>query len=86
MVSLSYHGDATHLVVTDDGKGLDLNSLDNGSRLGQGVANMQERARLLGGELVLDSEPGRGMRLLLAIPCAGRRDGQPELVEQSTWD
>ena len=86
MVSLGYHGDATHLVVTDDGQGLNLDSLDNGCGTGQGVANMQERARLLGGDLVLESEPGHGMRLTLVIPCGNHSDGALEFVEETTWD
>jgi len=86
VVSLFYLGNATQLVVKDNGKGLDLESLDSGSRVGQGIANMQERARLLGGELVLDGEPGYGMHLVLTIPCLGHADGEPELMEQTTWD
>jgi signal transduction histidine kinase len=86
VVRLTYLGNETHLVVTDDGRGLDLGSLDDGSRLGQGIANMQERARLLGGELVLDSAPGRGMHLVLSVPCHGPRDGEPGPEGQETWD
>jgi signal transduction histidine kinase len=35
---------------------------------------MRERARLLGGDLVVLSEPERGLRLELTIPCDGCKD------------
>lgn len=38
------------------------------SRGGNGVGNMQARAKELGGELIIDSAPGKGTRLTLSIP------------------
>jgi signal transduction histidine kinase len=73
-VNLTYLGSATRLTVADDGQGLALASLTNNGREGQGMANMRERARLLGGDLVVLSEPERGLRLELTIPCDGCKD------------
>jgi signal transduction histidine kinase len=70
-VSLSYMGTETRLAVADDGKGVDLASLENGNNAGQGLANMRARARLLGGTLEIDSESGHGFRLVATIPCGG---------------
>jgi signal transduction histidine kinase len=51
------------LTVTDDGQGL-----PPGYVAGYGLRNMHERARLLGGELVVNSQPGQGTRLGLIVP------------------
>jgi signal transduction histidine kinase len=68
-VSLSYQGQATCLSVTDNGRGVSVESLTNNGHNGQGIANMQARAGLLGGTLDLVSEPGQGFRLTLTVPC-----------------
>ncbi len=70
-VRLSYEDDATRLTVSDDGKGVDLASLSNGNGRGEGIRNMQTRARLIGAELALESEPGAGFKLALTMPADG---------------
>ncbi len=84
-VILDYHGDRTCLVVTDDGNGMNFDALTSGDGQGQGLVNMQARARMLGGELVLRNEPGAGLRLELAIPCDGRRRVATEPNGQEAW-
>ena len=68
-VGLTYGGHQTLLTVHDNGTGLDPETLNGGNPWGQGIANMQARAGLLGGDLILDSKPGQGLRLVLTIPC-----------------
>jgi signal transduction histidine kinase len=36
-----------------------------------GLEGMRERSRLIGGNLAVDSEPGRGTRLSLEVPLGG---------------
>jgi hypothetical protein len=49
------------------------------------MANMRARARMLGGELVLQDGQELGLRLELVIPCDGlNREGE-ELVTQEPW-
>jgi two-component system sensor histidine kinase UhpB len=76
------HGDArrldvsvartdTHLelTVTDDGRGFDLESVRrNGS--GLGLVSMEERARLIGGEARIVTQPRRGTAIRVRIPAA----------------
>jgi signal transduction histidine kinase len=81
-VSLNYLGDVTHLTVTDDGKGLALDSSDNGIHHGEGMVNMRARARMLAGDLHLESKPGHGLRLTLSIPCHGQRITDPKTEGQ----
>jgi signal transduction histidine kinase len=53
------------LSVLDDGSGFDL---AQSHAAGQGLANMQARAAQLGGTLHIETQPGRGTRILLEIP------------------
>lgn len=51
------------LEIRDNGHGLPADTL-----VGYGLRNMRDRARLLGGDLVLQSEPGHGTTVTVAIP------------------
>lgn len=66
-VSLAPSGDATELLVRDDGIGFDPNRLAPGHF---GIAIMRERAAHVGGSLGIDSEPGHGTTVRLLIPPA----------------
>jgi two-component system sensor histidine kinase DegS len=60
----------TILTVTDNGKGFEvpqrMGDLANVGRLG--LAGMEERARLVGGKLTLESEPGKGTTVTVEVP------------------
>jgi signal transduction histidine kinase len=57
------------LKLGDDGKGFDVvNPVE-----GNGLDNMRQRARKLGGELEIKSQPGQGTRLLLTVPLMRAR-------------
>ena len=51
--------------VRDDGVGFQV---DDGARVGHGLANMRERASALGAELTIDSTPGAGTAVRLSVP------------------
>jgi signal transduction histidine kinase len=86
VVNLSYQGTSTQLTVIDDGRGITPGQQHNSRYQGQGTANMQERADLLGGDLTLEGEPGKGTRLVLTIPCDGCEGAMPKGgEEQETW-
>lgn len=57
-------------VIADDGWGFDPDTaaLQQATERGMGLAAMDERARMLGGALTIDSRPGRGTRVDLWIP------------------
>ena len=55
------------LEMADDGIGFDPAAERHGH---YGLAGMSEQSRLAGGTLTLESAPGRGARLTLAIPRA----------------
>jgi two-component system NarL family sensor kinase len=64
-LSLTITPESATLVVEDDGQGFDPEHLPPG-RLGLVGAN--ERARLLGGSLVVTSSPGKGTRVEVKVP------------------
>jgi len=69
VISLHYEGKQTRLVVADDGTGMRLPAIEGNGQERHGIPNMQTRARLMGGELVLESAPGQGTRVMVTVPC-----------------
>jgi two-component system, NarL family, sensor histidine kinase UhpB len=53
--------------VQDDGIGFDP-ALVSGKRKSVGILGMQERLRLLGGTMQIDSRPNQGTTLTFTIP------------------
>jgi two-component system, NarL family, sensor histidine kinase UhpB len=50
--------------VVDDGRGFAFDESEGGL----GIAGMRERALLIGGELTIESRPGRGTTVRLHVP------------------
>jgi len=64
-LSLFRVGDCVVLEVADDGAGFEP------ARSGAGLRGMQERSRLVGGDLRITSAPRAGTTVRLAVPCTG---------------
>jgi signal transduction histidine kinase len=75
-------GDRVTLTIADDGEGFEApESLDALAGVGSfGLAGMHERARLAGGELSVESEPGEGCVISAWVP-AGAPARQRETAE-----
>ena len=58
------------LIVEDDGIGFDLNRVKGKGSLG--LVSIEERARLLGGSFVIQSQPGKGTKVEVRIPLPHR--------------
>jgi signal transduction histidine kinase len=70
-VDIQYDKRHLRLRVRDDGKGIDPNVLGGGGRAGHhGLPGMQERARIVGGELAIWSELDSGTEIEVRIPAA----------------
>ena len=65
-VSLTQQDDELILDVKDDGKGIEPGPLNDPSSLG--LRRMQERARLLGGHLIIAGVPSEGTAAVLRVP------------------
>ena len=75
MVRLAATPDQWNLTVVDDGKGFtSLSGCYNGQQMeeaGKGPMIIKERVGLIGGELTVESNPGQGTRLEIAVPRNG---------------
>jgi len=78
-VRIEENGNGLHLRVMDDGTGFDADQQGEEftEQLGQnyGLLSMQERAELLGASVAIDSAPGAGTIVQVAVP-ASRKDPQ----------
>lgn len=70
VVRLERDGERVHLTVEDDGCGFDLEAVAGPERAHFGLALMRERAEAAGGRLAVESRPGRGTHVKLALPAA----------------
>jgi signal transduction histidine kinase len=68
-VRLARAGGDVVLRIADDGRGCDQSQVGKG---GLGLVNMRERARQLQGTFELDSRPGRGTTVRVAVPFRPR--------------
>jgi len=67
VVQLRFEPGELALIVQDDGRGIDPGQTPPPDG-GFGLTSMQERARLMGGTMALESEPGRGTRVEVRVP------------------
>ena len=65
-IKLSLDDGSVRLVIEDDGTGMDV-ATGPEKRSGNGLANMAQRAKELGGTLAIDSDIGRGTRLVIQL-------------------
>jgi PAS domain S-box-containing protein len=69
--SVLLSGKNSHLDVTvsDHGKGFDKSDLERSKvEKGFGLISIRERAHHIGGDLIIESEPGQGSRIHLTVP------------------
>lgn len=93
-VSLEQRNGSVVMTIADDGIGFDPLALGTG-RVGLGLLTMRERAAMAGGELSIDSAPGKGTRIRVVVdsreepipgaaPVATRLATQPSPHPQGT--
>jgi signal transduction histidine kinase len=72
-VSLSVSATSKHVVieVKDNGRGFDTSA--EMPQVHRGLRNMQVRAEDAGCEVTVRSKPGKGTRVVIRVPIAGRR-------------
>jgi len=69
-VSMEHTGENLKIVILDNGVGFDYQKISVGGEgnSGFGLFSIQERMSDLGGSLIIESEPGKGCRAILAMP------------------
>jgi len=62
----------TSLSVSDNGIGFNTNNADNGKTLG--IVGMRERATIIGGNLEIETAPGKGTKILVSVPVKQNKE------------
>jgi NarL family two-component system sensor histidine kinase LiaS len=72
-VSLIEENGILELTIADNGRGFDPEEYQHGSKNGLGLLNMKELARSMGGNLSIESKPGKGT-VVSCVVMAGMSD------------
>ena len=75
-LSFQIAGNWLTLIVSDNGKGFDVDAAHNGNHSGMGghgLGSMRKRAEALGGTYEIASRKGKGTTVTLRVPLSGRR-------------
>ena len=64
-------GNTIHIRIEDNGTGFDVQKqfYRANCRMGMGLSAMQLRCRMIGADLSINSEEGKGTRLAIRVPC-----------------
>lgn len=75
-IDMYQDGECLVLNIKDDGQGFDVTAMRERAKAGDsiGVLGMQERAKLVGGHLRIDSQPGQGCKVTLRCPLRTREE------------
>jgi signal transduction histidine kinase len=73
-VRLREESNQVHLVVSDSGKGFDVESEMQGR--GLGLTTMRERVRLVNGTIAIQSKPMGGTTIEVRVPLESQRASQ----------
>jgi len=70
-ITVEFTEGKTRITLRDNGKGFSLpDKIGDLARVGKlGLAGMQERAKLIGGTLSIQSEPGKGTAITIELPA-----------------
>jgi signal transduction histidine kinase len=84
-VAVRQVADQIGIEIEDNGRGLELNTKGMpGRNAGLGILGMRERAARVGGEITLESSPGRGTRISLQIPLVGMTGSNDRVPQAET--
>jgi len=87
-IHLVREDDQATMTLTDDGRGFDpamVTAAPDQSR-GLGLAGMQERASLAGGQVTVESAPGRGTTVRVVMPLSPTVEETTRAGEQARVD
>jgi signal transduction histidine kinase len=85
-VDVAFHPGRMRTLISDDGRGFHVpdrtDGLVSAGRLG--LVGMLERARLLGGTLVIQSEPGQGTTIVVDVPMQPGQNSDDSGIHNET--
>ncbi|HMN18864.1 MAG TPA: two-component regulator propeller domain-containing protein [Ignavibacteriaceae bacterium] len=79
MISLTKENDLLIMKISDNGKGFDIDKVNRGN----GLTNLYNRANVISGNLIIDSEPSEGTTITLEINITQMRTGKKNKREIS---
>ena len=82
-VELTGMSDAIQLIVSDEGKGFEVEKAKRGR--GLGLVSMQERVHLVNGTLLIESTPGRGTKVLAVVPFVAESGVTEDSSSEAGW-
>jgi PAS domain S-box-containing protein len=79
IVAVHWRGEVLKIVIDDDGCGFDpVKVLSPKTQRGLGLAGIQERLASFSGRMHIESDPGRGTRIIMEIPLAAGAESAKE--------
>jgi signal transduction histidine kinase len=75
-IQLLDHQDSLLLTVEDNGKGWDMSNPDLMTK-GIGLRNIKGRVKALGGTLIFDTQPGKGLSTIIEFPHTSNEYEKP---------
>ncbi len=72
-LELYYNFDHIEVTIADDGIGFTAATDKTDGRTGAGLKNINARAAMFDGTVVISSAPGKGTKVVVSIPYSGRR-------------
>jgi len=84
-------GDRIEIAVSDNGPGISAEELEKifvvlystrGFGVGLGMPTVKQIMQQHGGDIEIESDPGRGTRVVLWLPLASADDSEPELERE----
>jgi signal transduction histidine kinase len=75
-VTMSGGTGTLRLTIEDDGRGFDTAAVSQWA--GLGLVSMRERLHVIGGELTIESAPGRGTSVAFEVPCPDEEAAPPD--------
>lgn len=81
-IELRYSAASVNLAVSDDGQGFPVGQLSPAGHFG--LLDMRERAQSMGSALRIESEPGRGTRIVVEVPLVRPSETIDEELKANT--
>jgi len=76
-VQVIYEDSIVRVIVRDNGKGFDATQMDQSGT--HGLQTLQQRIKMAGGEIEIDSQPGKGCTVTFQIPAIEPGGAAPEM-------
>ena len=81
-VTMRLNNGELQVEIADNGKGIDQAMIVHPESLG--IMSMQERARMLGGKIVITSNPGKGTCIVLSAPIHNGNQSKVAMAESNS--